>query len=242
MTPFLGELLGTMVLILLGGGVCANVALDKTNGKDSGWIVITFGWAMAVFAGVFVAAAGNSGAHINPAVTIGFAVANKFAWSLVPKYLLAQFLGAAIGAFLVWLHYKDHYAETVDGPTKLGTFATAPAIRNPMSNLIGEIIGTFVLVFGCFHIAGAEVGAQSASLGSLDGLSVALLVLAIGLSLGGNTGYAINPARDLSPRIMHAILPIPRKGDSDWGYSWIPVVGPFIGGILAALAFLALGA
>jgi glycerol uptake facilitator protein len=239
MTPFLAELLGTMVLILLGCGVCANVALDKTNGNNSGWIVITVGWAMAVFAGVFVASSGSA-AHINPAVTIGFAIAGTFDWALVPSYIAAQFIGAALGALLVWIHYKDHYAETADGPTKLGTFSTAPAIRNTFSNLIGEAIGTFMLVFGCFYISGATVGAQNASLGALDGLSVAFLVLAIGLSLGGNTGYAINPARDLSPRIMHAILPIPRKGDSDWGYAWIPVIGPILGAALAAGFYLTL--
>lgn len=233
MSPFISELLGTMVLILLGGGVCANVALDKTNGKDSGWIVVTFGWAMAVFAGVFIASKGSA-AHLNPAVTLGFALEGRMPWDGVPTYIAGQLIGAAIGAFLVWVQYKDHYAETMDGPTKLGTFATAPAIRNPITNLIGEAIATFLLVFGCFHIAGAEVGGQPASLGALNGLPVALLVFAIGLSLGGNTGYAINPARDLMPRIMHAILPIPRKGDNDWGYAWVPVVGPILGAAIAA--------
>lgn len=234
MTPFVAEFLGTMVLVLLGGGVCANVALNKTNGNNSGWIVITMGWAMAVFAGVFISSHGSA-SHLNPAVTIGFAVAGKIkGTTLILQYITAQFLGAALGAILVWLQYKDHYAETPDGPTKLGTFATAPAIRNPINNLIGETIATFILVFGCFHISTATVGPQSASLGALNGLPVALLVLAIGLSLGGNTGYAINPARDLSPRIIHAILPIPRKGSSDWGYAWIPVVGPILGGTLAA--------
>lgn len=233
MTPFIAELLGTMVLVLLGGGVCANVALNKTNGKDSGWIVVTFGWAMAVFAGVFIASKGSD-AHLNPAVTLGFAMEGRMPWAGVGTYILGQLIGAAIGAFLVWVQYKDHYADTLDGPTKLGTFATAPAIRNPISNLIGEAIATFLLVFGCFHIAGAEVGGQPASLGALNGLPVALLVFAIGLSLGGNTGYAINPARDLMPRIMHAILPIPRKGDSDWGYAWVPVVGPILGAAVAA--------
>lgn len=242
MTPFLAEFLGTTVLILLGGGVCANVALDKTNGKDSGWIVITFGWAMAVFAGVFISSHGSD-SHLNPAVTLGFALTGKIKGTgLILQYLAAQFLGGAFGAFLVWIHYKDHYAETADGPTKLGTFATGPAIRNPINNLIGEAIATFILVFGCFHISGATVGPQSASLGALNGLPVGLLVLAIGLSLGGNTGYAINPARDLSPRIMHAILPIPRKGDSDWGYSWVPIVGPFLGAAIAALVFVSIGA
>lgn len=240
MTPFVAEFLGTMVLIVLGGGVCANVSLDKTYGNDAGWIVICFGWAMAVFAGVFVSSHG-SGSHLNPAVTLSFAMAGKIkGTALILQYLAAQFLGAALGAFLVWLQYKDHYAETIDGPTKLGTFATAPAIRNPLTNLMGEVIATFIFMTGCFYISTATVGTQSASLGALNGLPVALLVLAIGLSLGGNTGYAINPARDLAPRIMHAILPIPRKGDSDWGYSWIPVLGPILGGGLAALLYTSL--
>jgi len=242
MTAFLAEFVGTAILILLGDGVVANVALSKTKGNDSGWIVITIGWAIAVFAGVVIAAAA-SGAHLNPAVTLGFAVADfgGFGWEKVPMYLAAQFLGAGFGAFLVWLHYRDHFEATADEATKLGVFATGPEIRNTASNLIAEIIGTFVLVYGIFHIAGARVGDQAASLGALDGLTVALLVLGIGLSLGGNTGYAINPARDLSPRIMHAILPISRKGSSDWGYAWIPVVGPLLGGVLAAVLFTALG-
>jgi len=240
MSAFLGELIGTAVLLLLGGGVCANVALDKTNGNNSGWIVIAFGWAIAVFTGVFISAEA-SGGHLNPAVTIGFALAETFPWEKVPMYLAAQFLGAAIGAFLVWLHYRDHFEATADEGTKLGVFATGPAIRNAPLNLVAEIIGTFVLVYGVFHISGAKVGTQSASLGALDALPVALVVLGIGLSLGGNTGYAINPARDLSPRLMHAILPISRKGSSDWNYSWVPVVGPIVGGILAALVFGAVG-
>jgi len=239
MTPFLGELIGTALLILLGNGVVANVVLNKTKGNDSGWIVITFGWAIAVFVGVFTVAA-VSGAHINPAVTLGFAVAGSFPWADVPIYLLGQFLGAGIGAFLVWLHYKDHFAATDDKAGQLGCFSTGPAIANRTNNLISEIIGTFVLVFAVFYIAGAEVGGEPASLGALDALPVAFVVLGIGLSLGGTTGYAINPARDLGPRIMHAILPIPNKGDSDWGYAWIPVVGPVIGGTLAGLLFLAL--
>ena len=239
MTPFLGELIGTALLILLGNGVVANVVLNKTKGNDSGWIVITFGWAIAVFVGVFTVAA-VSGAHINPAVTLGFAVAGSFPWADVPIYLLGQFLGAGIGAFLVWLHYKDHFAATDDKAGQLGCFSTGPAIANRTNNLISEIIGTFVLVFAVFYIAGAEVGGEPASLGALDALPVAFVVLGIGLSLGGTTGYAINPARDLGPRIMHAILPIPNKGDSDWGYAWILVVGPVIGGTLAGLLFLAL--
>ena len=240
MSPFLAELIGTCLLILLGDGVVANVVLNQTKGNNSGWIVITFGWAIAVFVGVFVVAS-YSGAHINPAVTLGLAIAGSFAWDLVPFYIIAQMLGAMLGAFLVWLHYRPHYAVTDDADGKLATFCTGPAIRNTSANLISEIIGTFALVFGVFYISGAEVGNQEASLGALDALPVALLVLGIGLSLGGTTGYAINPARDLGPRIMHAILPIPRKRDSDWGYSWIPVIGPIIGAVIAALLFIVIG-
>lgn len=229
MTPFLGELLGTMLLVLLGDGVVANVVLKNTKGNNSGWIVITFGWAMAVFVGVF-SVASVSGAHLNPAVTIAFALAGKFAWSNVAGYVLAQMLGGAIGALLVWLQYKDHFAQTDNREGKLAVFCTGPQIRNTLSNLLSEIIGTFVLVFGVLHMAAPTVG-----LGALDALPVALLVLAIGLSLGGTTGYALNPARDLAPRLMHFILPIPNKRDSDWGYAWIAVVGPIIGGALAAI-------
>ena len=229
MTPFIAELLGTALLILLGNGVVANVVLDKTKGHGSGWIVITTGWGLGVFVAVY-AVATYSAAHINPAVTIGLAAAGKFAWSLVPLYLAAQFLGGALGALLVWLHYKPHFAETENADSKLAVFATGPAIRTPAGNFIAELIGTFVLVFGVLSIATPDVG-----LGALDAIPVALLVLVIGLSLGGPTGYAINPARDLSPRIMHAILPIPGKRDSDWAYAWIPVAGP-IGGALVAAA------
>lgn len=234
MSAFLGELIGTAILLLLGGGVCANVALNETKGNNSGWIVISFGWAIAVFTAVFISAEA-SGGHLNPAVTVGFATAGTFPWEKVPVYLAAQFLGAALGAFLVWLHYRDHFEATPDEGTKLGVFSTGPAIRNTIFNFIAEVLGTFVLVYAVFHIAGAKVGTQSASLGALDALPVALVVLGIGLSLGGNTGYAINPARDLAPRLMHAILPISRKGSSDWGYAWIPVLGPLVGGVLAAL-------
>ncbi len=234
MTPYLAEVVGTALLLLLGDGVVANVVLKRTKGFDSGWIVITLGWGMAVFVGVFAVAA-VSGAHINPAVTIGLAVAGKFSWALVPGYIAAQFLGAAIGSGLVWLHYRPHFSVTEDADSKLAVFCTAPAIRHTSSNLISEIIGTFVLVFGVLHLAAPEVG-----LGALDALPVALLVLVIGLSLGGTTGYAINPARDLAPRIMHAILPIPGKRDSDWSYSWIPVVGPIVGGLIAAGLYLAM--
>ncbi len=234
MTPFIAEIIGTAFLLLLGDGVVANVVLKGTKGENSGWIVISLGWGMAVFVAVFIVAA-YSGAHINPAVTLGLAVAGKFAWSLVPLYLLAQFIGAAIGAFLVWLHYRDHFAATPDGDAKLAVFCTGPAIRNTFSNFISEVIGTFVLVFAVLYIAAPDVG-----LGALDALPVGLLVLVIGLCLGGTTGYAINPARDLSPRLMHFLLPIPNKRDSDWGYAWIPVLGPFVGGALAGGLFLLL--
>ena len=235
MTPFVAEIIGTALLLLLGDGVVANVVLKGTKGENSGWIVITFGWGMAVFVAVFVVAA-YSGAHINPAVTLGLAIAGKFGWGQVPWYLLAQFIGAAIGAFLVWLHYRDHFNATTDGDAKLAVFCTGPAIRNTISNFISEVIGTFVLVFAVLYIAAPEVG-----LGALDALPVGLLVLVIGLCLGGTTGYAINPARDLSPRLMHFLLPIPNKRDSDWGYAWIPVVGPFVGGALAGVVFMLLG-
>ena len=231
MNNFLFELIGTAFLILLGNGVVANVVLNKTKGNNGGWIVITFGWAMAVFVGVYVAAA-KSGAHLNPAVTIALAAADKFEWALVPVQIAGQFAGAMIGSFLVWVTYKKHFDETEDADARLAVFCTSPAIPNILFNVATEIIGTFALVFGVFFLTGADAG-----LHSLDALPVALLVLAIGLSLGGPTGYAINPARDLGPRIMHFILPMKDKGSSGWGYSWIPVVGPVIGGILAALVF-----
>ncbi|NUO82071.1 aquaporin family protein [candidate division KSB1 bacterium] len=234
MTPFLGELLGTALLVLLGDGVVANVVLKDTKGSNSGWIVITFGWAMAVFVAVFVVA-GVSGAHLNPAVTIALAVAEQFAWAKVPAYMLAQMLGGALGALLVWLQYKDHFAKTDNREGKLAVFCTAPQIRNTLSNLLSEIIGTFVLVFGVLAMVTPTVG-----LGALNALPVALLVLAIGLSLGGTTGYAINPARDLAPRVMHYLLPIPNKRDSNWGYAWIAVAGPVLGGLLAAGVHLVL--
>ena len=236
MTEFWAELVGTGILMLLGNGVVANVVLRRTKGEGSGWIVITWGWGMAVFTAVVVVGQ-FSGAHINPALTLGLAVARKFEWSGVPLYLTAQMLGGALGAALVWLHYYPHWAETEDADLKLAAFSTGPAIRSIPANLASEIIGTFVLVFGVLFLAAPDVG-----LGALDALPVGLLVLVIGLSLGGTTGYAINPARDLAPRIMHAVLPIAGKRDSDWGYGWIPVVGPVIGALLAAGAFLALRA
>lgn len=235
MTPFLGEFIGTTILLLLGNAVVANVLLKKTKGHGSGWIAINFGWGISVFVAVFIVA-GYSSAHINPAVTLGLALANKFEWSQVPTYLAAQFLGAALGAFLVWLHYKDHFDVTADPEAKRAVFCTSPAIRNNLPNLLSEVIATFVLVFAILYIAEPDVG-----LGALDAIPVGLIVLAIGLTLGGTTGYAINPARDLSPRLVHAILPIRGKGSNDWCYAWIPVLGPVIGGMLAGAASLVIG-
>lgn len=240
MSFFLGEMIGTALLILLGNGIVANAVLQDTKGHAAGWLAITFGWAVGVFVGVFTVAS-YSGAHINPAVTVGLAIAGKFDWALVPIYILAQLLGAMIGSGLVFLHYRTHYARTEDADLKLATFSTGPAIRSTWDNFFSEILGTFVLVFAVLYLVTPTVGDQNASLGALDALPVALLVLGIGLSLGGTTGYAINPARDLGPRIMHALLPIPGKGSSDWSYAWIPVVGPILGAALASGVFLALG-
>lgn len=231
----LGEIIGTMILIILGDGVVANVVLGKTKGNSSGWIVITTGWAMAVFVGVFCSAV-ISGAHLNPAVTVGLAVNGGTPWGQVPIYIIAQLIGAFIGAVIVWLAYFQHWGATPDPGAKLAVFSTGPAIRNSVWNLITEIIGTFMLVFGVFAL-----GMPGSTVGEISYLGVAFLVWGIGLSLGGPTGYAINPARDLGPRIAHAILPIPGKGGSDWGYSWIPVVGPIIGAVIAALLWGALG-
>jgi len=244
MSPFMGEVVGTMLLILLGDGVVANVLLSKTKGNNAGWIVITTAWAMAVFVGAY-SVASVSGAHLNPAVTIGLAVAGKFAWGNVLPYIIAQLIGAFIGATLVWLHYFPHWAETKDQGLKLAVFSTGPAIRNVTWNLVSEIIGTFVLVFGILAIKGVTMDSSGSavplSMGALGIIPVAFLVWVIGLALGGTTGYAINPARDLGPRIAHFILPIAGKGDSDWGYSWIPVVGPIVGAIIAALLYSGLG-
>jgi glycerol uptake facilitator protein len=231
MQAFAGELLGTFLLIVLGAGVVANVLLNKTYGQNSGYIVITWGWGIGVFVAVFVTGS-ISGAHINPAVTVGLAVAGKFSWELVPRYVLAQLLGAFLGAVCVWVHYRDHFDQTDDVATKLGVFSTAPAIRKASSNIYSEVFGTFILVLGILHLAEPEVG-----LGSISALPVALLVFGIGMSLGGTTGYAINPARDLGPRIAHMLLPIKGKGDSDWRYAWIPVVAPLAGAVLAALVY-----
>jgi glycerol uptake facilitator protein len=227
MSAFLGEVIGTMILIIFGGGVVAGVVLKKSKAENSGWIVITMGWGFAVAFGVY-AVGGISGAHLNPAVTLGLAYIGEFAWAEVPGYIAAQMLGAFIGATIVYLHYLPHWRETVDQGAKLAVFSTGPAIRHTPSNLISEILGTAVLLFGLLCI-----GANEFTEG-LNPLIVGFFIVAIGLSLGGTTGYAINPARDLGPRIAHALLPIPGKGSSDWKYAWIPVVGPFLGGVLGA--------
>jgi len=243
MSPFVAELIGTFLLILLGNGVVANVVLDGTKGNNSGWIVITTGWALAVYTGVLVAGP-YSGAHLNPAVTISLAIGGLFDWSLVGTYILAQFIGAMLGNTMVWILHKDHYDITNDQNAIMATFCTAPAIRNLPINFLSEVVGTFVLLFAVFYIVSPELVIENQSvsfgLGSLGALPVALIVWVIGLSLGGTTGYAINPARDLGPRIVHALLPIKSKRDSDWSYSWIPVIGPLIGGALAAILFLVL--
>ncbi|UCG25088.1 MAG: aquaporin family protein [Chloroflexota bacterium] len=241
MENYIAEVIGTMILILLGDGVVANVVLNKTKGNNSGWIVIATGWGLAVFTAVFVVGP-VSGAHINPAVTLGIFIrdavsgaADPFTFDKMLLYWLAQLTGAALGAVLVWLAYFKHWKGT-DPDGQLAVFSTGPAIRSYGWNLITEIIGTWMLVFGIFAIIGNET-----TVGSLWALTVGLLVWAIGLSLGGPTGYAINPARDLGPRIAHQLLPIPGKGSSDWGYSWVPIVGPLIGAALAALLWVALG-
>ncbi len=241
MNEFSAELIGTAVLILLGGGVCSNVALKKTIGNGSGWIVITTGWALAVFVGVVIAGP-ISGAHLNPAVSIGLAVAHKFEWAKIPLFISAQLLGAMLGAFLNWAMYKDHFDATSDEPgTQLGVFSTGPAIPNTFRNTLSEIIGTFVLIFSIFYISNPSgtVGTEDVKLGlgSVGALPVALIVWVIGLSLGGTTGYAINPARDLGPRIMHSVLPMKGKGNSNWGYAWIPIIGPILGAIIAAVIY-----
>jgi glycerol uptake facilitator protein len=233
MEAYLGEFIGTMLLIILGDGVVAGVLLRNSKAENSGWIVITLGWGMAVAVAVYCVGP-FSGAHINPAVTLGFAISGQFDWALVPGYIISQFLGAFTGAVIVYLAYLPHWSETADPGLKLGVFSTAPAIYNTPANIITEIVGTFVLVFGVFGILGNDLA------GGLAPLLIGLLVLGIGLSLGGPTGYAINPARDLGPRIAHAVLPIAGKGGSDWGYAWIPVVAPIVGGILGAVAYTAL--
>jgi glycerol uptake facilitator protein len=232
MNAFFAEFFGTAIIIVFGGGVVANVLLDKTKGHNSGWIVITFGWAVGVFTGVLIAAP-ISGAHLNPAVTLALVLANKFSLSLLPAYMCAQLLGAMFGAFLVWLAYKKHFDATENADYKLAIFCTAPNIRSYWYNIATEVIGTYVLALAVLYMAEPEVG-----LGSLNALPVAIVVLGLGLSLGGPTGYAINPARDLGPRLMHFFLPIPNKRNSDWGYSWVPILGPMAGAAIAAGMYL----
>ena len=241
MSTLLAEFIGTAILLLLGNGVVANVVLNQTKGNNSGWIVITVGWGIAVFTAVFINTSAGGVAHLNPAVTLGLAATGDFAWSGVPGFIVAQMLGAMLGTTLVYLMYMPHYKVTTDQNAKLASFATGAEIRSTIPNLLSEILGTFILVYGVLHIAGATVGTQDASLGSLDALPVGLVVLCVGLCLGGTTGYSINPARDLGPRIMHAILPVSDKRDSDWGYAWIPTIGPAIGGVLAAFAKIYIG-
>lgn len=242
MNEIIAEFIGTFLLILLGNGVVANVVLNDTKGHNSGWIVISLGWGLGVFVGVAVAGP-VSGAHINPAVTLGLATTGLFPWIKVLPFIAAQILGAMAGAFTVWLFYRHHFNRTEESASQLACFSTAPAIRNTRSNFISETIGTFVLIFVILYIAEPSLATDGGEevkmgLGTLGALPVALLVTAIGLSLGGTTGYAINPARDLGPRIMHSILPMDHKGSSDWSYSWIPVFGPLAGALIAAAFFL----
>jgi glycerol uptake facilitator protein len=221
-----------MLLIILGDGVVANVILNKTKGNGGGLIAITFAWGMAVFTGVFAAAKLGSAGHLNPAVTVAMVYLGNLEPSLFLTYVSAQMLGGFAGAVVVWLSYRQHFDATEDGDTKLGVFCTSPSIRSPFNNMITEIVGTFVLILGALLMSKPDM-----KLGTLDALPVALLVIGIGLSLGGPTGYAINPARDLAPRLAHFLLPIKRKRDSDWGYSWVPVVGPVIGAMIAAVLY-----
>jgi glycerol uptake facilitator protein len=229
-SAFLAELVGTMMLIILGDGVVAGVVLNKSKAQNSGWIVITMGWGFAVAFAVY-AVGRISGAHLNPAVTLGLAAAGSFPWAEVPTYITAQMIGAFLGGVFVYVYYLPHWAATQDMEAKLAVFCTGPAIRAPFANFLSEALGTFILVFGLMFI-GANKFAEG-----VNPLIVGFYIVAIGLSLGGTTGYAINPARDLGPRIAHFVLPIAGKGSSDWGYAWIPVIGPVVGGILGALIY-----
>jgi glycerol uptake facilitator protein len=248
MQTVLAEAVGTMLLVLLGDGVVANVVLNRTKGQNSGWIVITIGWGVAVAMAVY-AVGRISGAHLNPAVTIGLAAIGSFPWKEVPGYIAAQMAGGCAGAVLMWLAYLPHWGATADGRQKLAVFATGPAIQSPVANVITEVIATAVLLFGILAIAAnaqtlskpGDVDLSFVFSRGLQPLLVGVLVLGIGVSLGGSTGYALNPARDLAPRIAHAVLPIPGKGDSDWGYAWIPVIAPILGGVLGALAYWTIG-
>ena len=230
MQPFIGELVGTTLLILLGDGIVAGVLLKNSKAENAGWLTITIAWALAVMMGVYVAGP-LSGAHLNPAVTLGLAATGQFAWEKVPMYITAQMLGAFIGACLVYAHYLPHWAKTDDPALKLGAFSTIPAERHTLGNFISEFIGTFVLMLGLGAIGATEFAA------GVNPMAVGGLIAVIGICLGGTTGYAINPARDLGPRIAHALLPIPGKGGSDWGYAWIPVVAPILGGICGSAFF-----
>ena len=232
LTKCLFEFVGTAILVLFGDGVVASTVLKKSKGENGGWVVITLAWGLAVMLGVFIAGP-YSGAHLNPAVTLGLAAAGTFSWALVLPYIVAQMLGGFLGAVLVYLYYKDHYDVTDDPVAKLSTFCTIPAIRNYGRNLFSEIVGTFVLVFVILALS-MQNNLPEVGMGSLGAFPVAMLIVALGMSLGGTTGYAINPARDLAPRLAHAVLPIRGKGTNDWAYSWVPVLGPIIGGVLAA--------
>lgn len=235
LTKCLFEFVGTAILVLFGDGVVASTVLKKSKGENGGWVVITLAWGLAVMLGVFIAGP-YSGAHLNPAVTLGLAAAGTFSWALVLPYIVAQMLGGFLGAVLVYLYYKDHYDATDDPAAKLSTFCTIPAIRNYGRNLFSEIVGTFVLVFVILALS-MQNNLPEVGMGSLGAFPVAMLIVALGMSLGGTTGYAINPARDLAPRLAHALLPIKGKGSSDWAYSWVPVLGPIIGGFLAAVLY-----
>ncbi len=241
-SAFIFEFIGTLVLVLLGDGVCAATTLNKSKAKGAGWVVIALGWGFAVMCGVLIAGP-VSGAHLNPAVTLGLAIAGSFDWSLVAGYVVAQMLGGFVGAVLVWLFYKDHYKATADQPdAMLGTFCTMPAIPNALNNLFSEVLATCLLVFAILALGTAgnalAIGGIAGSAGSLGAFPVTCVIMSIGMSLGGTTGYAMNPARDLSPRCAHAVLPIAGKRDSGWSYSWVPVVGPMVGAALAAGLFL----
>lgn len=243
-TVYIYEFLGTFILVLLGDGVVANTILKDTKSEGAGWLAITFGWGLAVFMGVAVAGP-HSGAHINPAVTVGLAAAGAFSWNLVPGYITAQILGGFAGGVVVYFFFKQHFDKTDDADAHLGVFCTAPAIRKPRSNVFSEIVGTFVLIFLVLYIAGPTFSASNIEeahigLGTIGALPVALVVTGIGISLGGTTGYAINPARDLGPRIAYAVLPFHIKRDADWGYSWVPIAGPITGALIAALLYLSL--
>ncbi len=230
------EFIGTFVLVLLGCGVVACVSLRKSKGEGAGWVVVTLAWGLAVMCGVLIAGP-YTGAHLNPAVTLGLAAAGKFPWEYVLPYIVSQIAGGILGAVIVYVFYKDHFDATAEAETKLGVFATIPGIKNYRRNMICEIVGTFILVLVILFMGDKE-NSSEVGLGSVGALPVALLVVVIGMSLGGTTGYAINPARDLGPRIAHAILPIKGKGSSQWSYSWVPIVGPLLGGVLAALLYL----